>query len=171
MSVSSHVARDVDFRPYRTFDWGPADALPTGDPRLDRDPFFQDHLEGAIEKQLAVLGYERSASTWPDLLIHYHASIDTRIDVAKTDSRFGFCYDEDCNVKTFEYEAGTLVLDIVDARTDKVIWRGWAQDALGDVLENQDRMADQIEKAVTRMLERFPRSAAEPAVRVPVSQE
>ncbi len=33
MNVSSHVERGVNFAQYRTFDWGPADALPTGDPR------------------------------------------------------------------------------------------------------------------------------------------
>ena len=51
MSVSSHVARGVDVARYRTCDWGPADDLPTGDPRLDRNPFFQDHLQGAVERQ------------------------------------------------------------------------------------------------------------------------
>jgi len=32
MNVSSHVERGVDFAQYKTYDWGPADALPTGDP-------------------------------------------------------------------------------------------------------------------------------------------
>ena len=36
MNVSSHVLRGADFTQYRIFEWGPADALPTGDPRLDR---------------------------------------------------------------------------------------------------------------------------------------
>ena len=53
MRVSSHVDRDLDFTRYRTFDWGPADALPAGDPRLERDAFFQDHIQGAIERNLA----------------------------------------------------------------------------------------------------------------------
>ena len=60
MSVSSHVERGLDLAQYRTYDWGPADALPTGDPRLDKNPFFQDHVQGAVEKQLAAKGFERS---------------------------------------------------------------------------------------------------------------
>jgi len=43
MTVSSHLDRLADFGTYRTWDWGPADALPTGDPRLDHNPFFKDH--------------------------------------------------------------------------------------------------------------------------------
>ena len=60
MRVSSHVERGLDFSQYRTFDWGPRDALPVGDPRLDKDPFFRDQVEGAIEKQMAARGFERS---------------------------------------------------------------------------------------------------------------
>jgi hypothetical protein len=158
MSVSSHVQPGLDFTPYRTYDWGPADALPTGDPRLDQDPFFQDHMQGAVEKQLATKGFERVTSGIPDLLIHYHANITQRIDVNRVDRNYGYCSDPEC-VSVVEFEAGTLVLDIVDTRTNRVIWRGWAQQALGDMLDNRDRMAAHIDKAVSRMLERLPRGA------------
>ena len=53
MNVSSHVERGLDITKYHTYEWGPADALPTGDPRLDKDPFFKDHVEGAVEKSMA----------------------------------------------------------------------------------------------------------------------
>jgi hypothetical protein len=157
MNVSSHVQAGLDFAQYRTYDWGPADALPTGDPRLDKNPFFQDHILGAVEKQMAVKGYERSESgTTPDLRIHYHASINQRIDVYGVDRDHGYCYDDDCKARVTDYEAGTLVLDLVDTRTNRVIWRGWAQDTVEDVLNNQDRMAKKIDEAVRRMLARLP---------------
>ena len=56
MSVSSYVQRDIDFARYRTYGWGPADALPTGDPRLDNNPFFKDYMQGAVERHLAMKG-------------------------------------------------------------------------------------------------------------------
>jgi hypothetical protein len=157
MTVSSHVDRGINFARYRTYDWGPADALPTGDPRLDKNPFFKDHVEGAVEKQLAARGLEMSTTGTPDLLIHYHASINQRIDVNRVDRRYGYCYGVDCPSDVIEYEAGTLVLDIVDSRTNRVIWRGWAQDTVERVLENEDEMARQINEAITRMLARLPR--------------
>ena len=154
MIVSSHVERGLDLTRYRTFEWGPADALPTGDPRLDRNPFFKDYFEGAVEKQFAARKIEHS-STNPDLLVHYHASITRRIDVNRTDSINGYCADESCTTRVNEFEAGTLILDILDARTNRLIWRGWAQHAIGDELENRDHMARRIDEAVTKMLARF----------------
>jgi hypothetical protein len=156
MTVSSHVDRGIDFARYRTYDWGPADALPTGDPRLDKNPFFKDHVEGAVEKELAARGLEMSTSGTPDLRIHYHASINHRIDVNRVDRRYGYCYGVDCPSDVIEYEAGTLVLDFVDSRTNRVIWRGWAQNTVEGVLDNEDEMARQINEAITRMLARLP---------------
>jgi hypothetical protein len=156
MNVSSHVRAGVDFTRYRTFDWGPADALPTGDPRLDKDPFFKDHLAGAVEKQLAARGFERSASDSPDLLIHYHASIDRRLNVFGVDREHGYCFDEECRAWVNDYEAGTLVLDLVDPRTNRVVWRGWAQDSVEDMLNDRDRMAQKIDQAVAQMMALLP---------------
>lgn len=85
MTVSSHVQHSLDVAQYRTYDWGLPDALPAGDPRLDKNPFFQDHTQGAVERQLAAKGFQRSTSGTPDLLVHYHASITQRIDVNRID--------------------------------------------------------------------------------------
>ena len=132
MNVSSHIERGLDFTQYRTYDWGPADALPTGDPRLDQDVFFKDRVQGAVERGLASKGLQMSTSGTPDLLIHYHAHISQRIDADRVDRRLGYCYGADCQPDLLEYEAGTLVLDVVDTRTNRVIWRGWARDSVED---------------------------------------
>jgi hypothetical protein len=60
-------------------------------------------------------------------------------------------------VPTVQYEAGTLVIDVIDARTNKLLWRGWAQRAVGGMLANQDTMSRQINEAVARMFEQFPK--------------
>ena len=156
MTVSSHVDRGLDLSPYRTFEWGPADALPTGDARLDKNPFFKDHVQGAVEKGLSARGLELTSAESPDLLIHYHANITTRIDVNRLDRARGYCSGGDCPPEIVEYESGTLVLDIVDARNNRLIWRGWAQNRVEDMLDDPDRMAKTIERAVTQMLLRLP---------------
>jgi uncharacterized protein DUF4136 len=160
MNVSSHVLSGADFTQYQTFEWGPADALPTGDPRLDRDPFFQDHVQGAIEKGLATRGFARVSDGPPDLLIHYHANISRRIDINRLDRERGYCYDDACGVRTVEREAGTLVLDVIDARTNRLVWRGWAQHSVADMLRDRDRMEQKINDAVARMLEQLPTGPA-----------
>ena len=155
MNVSSHVQRNLDLSQYRTYGWGPADALPTGDPRLDRDPFFQDHFQGAVERELALRGIEQATSGTPDLLIHYHANISQRIDVNEFDRGYGYCDGDNCPVSMIEYEAGTLVLDFVDTQTNRVIWRAWAQDRVEGILKDRDKMEEKINEAVKRMMERF----------------
>ncbi len=156
MTVSSHVEPGLDFSQYHTYDWGPADALPTGDPRLDKDPVFRDRVQGAVERQLAARGFALSSSGAPDLLIHYHANITERIDANRVDRTYGYCAAGDCPPGVIEYEAGTLVLDIIDARTNRLVWRGWAQNSVEDLLDDPDRMGTAITEAVTRMLQRLP---------------
>jgi hypothetical protein len=155
MTVSSHVDRAVDFAQYQTYDWGPAGALPTGDPRLDKDPFFQDVLQGAVERELNTRGL-RLADAGADLLIHYHASVTRRLDVNTADTALGYCTGQDCTPMTTEYDAGTIVVDFVDVRANKVIWRGWIQATLEDLVDDRDRMAERINEGVGRMLARLP---------------
>ena len=157
MNVSSHIERGVDFAQYRTWDWGPADALPTGDPRLDNNPFFNDYFQGAVEKQLAARKFENTKSGTPDLRVHYHANISQRFEVNGVDRSRGYCY-ENCEPQVYEYEAGTIVLDVVDTHTNKVVWRGWAQQDISGVIDNQDRLERMVTEAARRMLELFPRA-------------
>ncbi len=156
MEVGSYVGRSVDLTPYRTYDWGPSDALPTGDPRLDNNSFFKDHFEGAVEKQLAAKGYARATTAAPDLLIHYHASVNRRIDIDAIDRRYGYCAPDGCEPRVIAYDAGTLVIDIIDARTNRLLWRGWAQQNMEGVIGNQDRLDEQVNEAVGKMIALLP---------------
>ncbi len=159
MSVSSHVEPGLDMARYQTFDWGPADALPVGDARLDQDPAFNDWVQGAVESGLARRGLVLAASgAEPDLRIHYHANISERFTVNTNEQNYGFCEGEGCEPPVTTYEAGTLVVDIIDARTNRVVWRGWAQDSIEDELDDPDKMEKTIQEAVTKMLARLPRS-------------
>ena len=157
MRVSSHVDRDRDFTHYRTFDWGPADRLPAGDQRLERDAFYQDHVQGAVERNLAARGFERAdATATPDVRIHFHAVIDRRIAASQLDAQSGYCDRDNCQTGVSEYEEGTLVVDVIDVRTNRLVWRGWARDSVEGVLENQDRLARKIEEGVRLMFMRLP---------------
>jgi hypothetical protein len=156
MTVSSHVDRSLDFAQYRTFDWGPSDALPTGDPRLDGDPFFRDHVQGAVERGLAARRLELVASGTPDLLIHYHASSSQRIDVNRTDQTYGYSGAAGSPPDIISYEAGTIVVDFIDPRTNRLVWRGWAQTNLEELLRDRERMAETIERAIDQMLRQLP---------------
>ena len=159
MSVSSYVERSIDFAQYRTYSWGPADALPVGDPRLDNNALFRDYVQGAVERHLAARGYVHDGSGTPDLLIHYHANVQRRFNLGERPAN---CNVADCLPPVFAYQAGTLVLDMLDSRTNTLIWRGWAEDAMDGVIGNQDRLEEKVERAVTRMIARLPVATALP---------
>ena len=56
-----------------------------------------------------------------------------------------------------EYLQGTLVLDIIDVRTEEVIFRGWARKSLhSDPSPEKVRMY--VTEAVEEILEDFPRA-------------
>lgn len=155
MRVGSYAERGFEPTRYRTYNWAPADSLSTGDPRLDNNPFFRGRVQADVEKQLATRGFEKTPSEKPDLVLHYHVSINQQIDVNGADRESGYCDANDC--RPYVYEAGTLVLDLVDTRTNKLVWRGWAKDIVDGVIDNQELMEQQIDAAVTRILERLPR--------------
>jgi hypothetical protein len=157
MTAGSYAQRGIDFAQYHTYTWGAPDALPTGDPRLDANPFFEDHFEGAVERQLARNGFGRMDEN-PDLLIHYHANITQRLEVHGVDTSYPCRNGDDCQPRASEYDSGTLVLDFVDARTSKVVWRGWAQSNVTGIITDQDRLERYISDAVRRIFERFPGS-------------
>ena len=157
MNVSSHVERGLDFSQFHTWDWGQRDQIPTTDPRLD-SPNFQDYLQGAVERQFAQRQITRvDPGTKPDLLVHYHANVQPRIEANSSNPSYGACYDPHCAVRVLEQAVGTILIDVLDARTNRLVWRGWVQTNVEGVLKNERQLDDRIGRAVQEMFEQFPR--------------
>jgi hypothetical protein len=150
--AGSYVQRGIDFAQYRTYDWAPPDPLPPTDPRLAENAYFQDYVEGAVQRGLAGRGFGKAPATAdPDLLIHYHASVTERLAVDPFDGPPG--------VRVRHVEAGMLVIDVLDARSGRLVWRGWARHGVADILNNPERMAARINAAVAEMLDTLPGGA------------
>lgn len=164
MQVSSYGIRDLDLGSYRTYEWGPAEERPTGDPRLDSNPFFDERVRLQVEEGLAARGFVKATAGSPDLLVHYHANVTQEIDVRDFDRAAGYCEGADC--RPFVYDAGTLFVDLMDARTGKLLWRGWAESSIDGVIDDQELMEARIDAAVAQILERLPHG---PSGRVPAS--
>ena len=158
VTASAHVERGINFAAYETYDWGPPDNLPVGDPRLDNNSMFKDYLMGAIEKRMSAKGYARATTAAPDLLLHYHANVAQKVDVYQTDSQYGYNYGTGAayESKMVEYEQGTIVLDLVDAKTNRVVWRGWSQGTMNGVIDNQDLLQKRVDEGVTKMMQLLP---------------
>ena len=156
MPVSSHVERGVDFVPFSTYDWGPPDALPVSDERLRDNPYFVDDVHGAIDRELNRRGLVRATTERADLFVHYHAAVTERVEVATRPGPYRDCVGDDCRPSVTQYNAGTLVIDIVDASTRQLVWRGWAEHRLEDMLDDPALVNRRIRDAVRRIFETYP---------------
>jgi hypothetical protein len=125
---------------------------PTGDPRLDNNELFDRWVRGEVEKELAGRGFEKTTGA-PELLVHYHASITQKIDIAEVDRAYLDCRMADC--EAFVYDAGTLSIDLIDARSQRLVWRGWAEGSFDGMLDDQAGLEARIDEAVTHILRRL----------------
>lgn len=154
MHTYSYLERGVDLRQYRTFNWGPADTWSTGDPRLDNNRFFDERVRARVEKELSRRGFEKTTSGQPDLVVHYHAYVSQEVDIRQVDGTSTYCTTHDC--APFIFDKGTLFVDLVEPKTDKVLWRGWAEGSLDGVVDNQSWMESKIDETVAKILTRLP---------------
>jgi hypothetical protein len=156
MPVGSHIERGRDFAGYRTYDWAPADARPATDPRLRDNPFFIDEVHGAIDTELNKRGLARATAERADLLVHYHASVNERLEVTTRPGRFRDCVGDDCRAEVTTYEAGTLVVDLIDASTHRLVWRGWAEHRLEDMLDEPAQVRQRVQVGIRRIFTTLP---------------
>lgn len=61
--------------------------------------------------------------------------------------------DDDINITEQDYKAGTLVIDMYDAKTKQLLWRGSAEGTLSDKADKNEK---KLEKAVAKMFKDFP---------------
>jgi hypothetical protein len=149
--VNGFLERGMDFTQYRSYTWAQADQFSTGDPRLDNNDLFQKRLRTGVDRELQARGYEQAPRASAGLIVHFHASVHQQIDVNDLDLRYGFC--DDCHSSV--YDAGTLTIDLVDARTNKLVWRGWSEGVL-DGIDEQSVLETRVDEAVTKILRQLP---------------
>ena len=155
LTVRSYVVPDVEFARFRTYAWGPAAALPTGDARLDNNRFFDDRVRERIDNELGRRGLEKQApGAEPDVVVHYHFSLTQKIDVRTIDRSYAPHSDADAPAATV-YDVGTLLIDVIDNRTKTLVWRGWAEGQLADVADDQRLLEARIDEVVTHILRRW----------------
>ena len=155
LRVNSYLERGADLTRYRTYNWGPPDTWATGDARLDNNPFFRDRIRAGVDTEMTSLGFEKTTSEQPDLRLHYHASFTQRIETDGIDEEYGYCPRGDC--QPYVYEAGTILIDFVDTRSNRVVWRGWAEGSVDNLVDNQQWLDERVDAAVKRIMARVPR--------------
>jgi hypothetical protein len=151
--VSVDYDPDEDFSSLRTFAWyGP----PSSGTAVRHKDLWQ-LVRPKIEWTLKQKGYTRAARASADFLVNYHLSLERRFDTRTINAPYrtsGNEWEVHRTVRkdvVVEYDIGTLVIDVLDPRTRRLVWRGTANKRL-----ERDPNAQDVEGSIATVLARFP---------------
>ncbi len=161
MQIQSAHNPLTNFSTYRTYQWLPETRPKTGDPRID-NPDLDSRIRNLVDARLSIQGYPQKLSGPPDFYVAYHVALKNSLSAGDPGANYGYQF---AHVDTGswggdknpigQYERGVLLLDILDATTRKLVWRGSAR-ADVDLSAPQTHRDEQLRKAVRGILERFP---------------
>lgn len=137
VQVSQDYDPATDFARYRSFSWAPGPTPENKDVLLNNQ-FMDRRIRKSVETTLTAKGLSYTPDNQPDILVTYHISVRTRIEVDAYNSGFGwygyrrsawgypYPYWGGIDYQTVvrQYEEGTLIIDFSDARNNTLIWRG-----------------------------------------------
>lgn len=137
VGVSSDFDHAVNFRAYKTWAWYPRQASDTeGGPARGYESFTDQRIRAALGKDLEAKGMtEVAAGTTPDVFVAYSVRIENKQNVSPGYGGFGYPYygygygafGYPYGGGNYTYKAGTVIIDIVDARRKELAWRGTGQ--------------------------------------------
>jgi hypothetical protein len=141
----------ADFTIYTTYAWehGPRDDSPMA-------ALIDDRVKETTAAQLSAKGLRLAGDgEEPDLLLTYHGGIEDNLLIE------GVRYEVAPHVvwtgaspmsATRNYQVGSLILDMADAETRKIVWSGVVTGKAG----TGNQLREKLEKAVKKVLKQFP---------------
>ncbi len=157
--------RQADFGAYKTYAWLPA----KGFNLADVNELLHLRVKNYIEDKLEKGGYLLVEKN-PDFLVTYYtASKDmTKINVVSMGYAYGPGWGWDpywtgywgwgyggshaASGQVAVYTKGTLIIDVIDARTKQLIWRGTLKDSVPD---NPDKISKKIYKGIDKIIRKW----------------
>ncbi len=144
----------VTFDEYRTYEWVSTLRAPV-DVRVT--PTLRAQIRDDIDRHLADKGYLR-VNADGDFGVAYHVTIDGETNVQQLSGYYGSAWKGDwveSGRYVRRYEEGTLIVDVLDGGSGRLIWRGSAMAEVRQRASLEDRSA-RVAEAVRKVLERFP---------------
>jgi Domain of unknown function (DUF4136) len=138
ITASSDVSPTADFADLHTFAWEPNRQM---DGALDQSIAGQE-IHAAVNEALEAHGFRPANGAPPDFLVDYRVTTQNQSEI------FGGRW----NVQEYHYTVGTLMVALVDPKTNLFLWQGNAQ---GIVEPGSDSTQD-IRPAVQKMFANFP---------------
>ena len=152
--VKTDYDRTADFSHYKTYSWGEVHT---------QNPLWVDRIKAAVSSGLRAKGWTEVESGGDVSIMAMEMTEDHRTLNTYYDSfgggwgwRWGGGFGDAFGTsRTTEetYKVGTLVVDLFDTVTKKLIWRGSASDTLSN---KSDKNIKELNADVQRMFDHFP---------------
>lgn len=156
MELNTDYTPGTDFSKYRTFEFRKA-AEP-------KNPVAARSVTYAVGQALEAKGM-KEVEQGGDLQIYGHFVRDEKLQFDTygytTVGWYGWGYGGTAVTTARAIPVGTLVLDLVDAASKKLVWRGVVKDEIDATLQPEEREKKAIEVA-KRLFAAFPPSALKP---------
>ena len=154
VSVSTDFDHAAPFYMYRTYALVPANG------EMTLPPLSETAFRDALRSNLAAHGL-REATDNVDLYVMHYASKKEKVVVHQTTDfgqPYGYAYGyvrygawagtTQNHTDVLEYTEGTLIMDFVDAKTHKLIFRGIGKGVLDDPKTNAQRTSQAVQKII-----------------------
>jgi len=159
---------------YRTYAWLP-ESKSKSSSVYDND-IAADRIVQAVSEQLDSRGFKLN-NRKPDVLLRYTAVVNKetksynepvyydppgrfvpRVGVHRGRAFYYYAYRNPFPVyvgseqRTMDVKQGSIIIDLIDRKTRKVIWRGWAEGELG----NPEKAIAQLPKVIGNIFKKLP---------------
>jgi hypothetical protein len=148
--VKTDYDRNADFGQYKTYSW---EKVKT------KDPLDVDRIKNSVNAALAAKGWSQVDSGGDVSLVaveitRNQQTLNTFYDGFGGGWRWrGFGGMGEATTTTETYTVGTLVVDLFDAKTKQLVWRGSSTDTLSN---NSNKNIQNMDKDVEKMFKNFP---------------
>ena len=121
---------------------------------------FIDRVTKAIESNLDAKNYTKSGVDAANILVTFNAKIESKTSTYTDYQAFGigrYRYGGAMisTTSSYDYEDGTLVIDVINPKTNKIVWRGVGQTEVEHKKTPQEK-SEYINSIVTQIMEQFP---------------
>ena len=131
VGVSNDFDHSVNFRAYKTWAWYPQQGQDTeGGPARGYESFLDQRIRAAVEREMVAKGLTKvEGKDNPDVFVAYSAKVENKQRVNNMNpygpwGGWGYGYYGRGMAPVTEYKAGTVIIDVVDAKRKELAWRG-----------------------------------------------
>ena len=159
LSVNYDYDNTADFTKFKSYEWMAKPAnLPSNPATAPQNSDLLDRrIRAAIEAELDSRGLSSDPAA-PDLLVVYHLGVQDKVQV--TD--YGYTYSPyywgggGRQIDVYQYQEGSLIIDLVDAGTKNLVWRGSGSKVIENTQMTPEQMQARVSEIVGTIMQSYP---------------